>query len=98
MKNPVLIEEFLALVKAGKIGAVSAMIKMLADFRKHGRESRYLRKMTGFSIAELKTQSRGGSKGGSRVYLFFTEDDDAAVVNCEVKDGDSPDPAKIKPF
>ena len=40
--------------------------------------------------------SRGGEKGGSRVYLFLVADDDAGVVNCEVKDGVTADREKLR--
>jgi hypothetical protein len=52
--------------------------------------------MSGFPIYELKPRSRGGEKGGTRVYLFLTAHDEAGLVTCEVKDGDAPDPAKLK--
>jgi hypothetical protein len=95
-KHPILIEEMLALRKAGKGRAVSTIIAMVRDLMEHGRSSRFLVRMTGFPIYELKPRSRGGEKGGTRVYLFLTEHDEAALVTCEVKDSDAPDPAKLK--
>ncbi len=44
---------------------------------------------------ELKTRSRGGPKGGARVYFAFTGNGEALVINAEVKDGDAPSAAKI---
>jgi hypothetical protein len=95
-KHPVIIEEFLALVREGQVDALGMMIKMLADLYQQGRGSRYLRNMTGTPIWELKSQSRGGQKGGSRIYLFVTEQDEAVIVNCEVKDGDEASTEKLK--
>ncbi|MGI9181067.1 MAG: hypothetical protein ACR2H9_11265 [Longimicrobiaceae bacterium] len=95
-RHPILIEEMLNLKKAGKRRAVSTIIEMVRDLQEHGRKSRYLVAMQGFPIYELKPRSRGGEKGGTRVYLFLTEHDEAGLVTCEVKDGDSPDPVKLK--
>lgn len=95
-EHPLLIEEFVQLNKEGKNEAVTMMIKMLSDLYEHGRESRYLVPLRLSALHELKPTSRGGTKGGSRVYLFITEHDEAGIVNCEVKDGDSPDPQKLK--
>lgn len=75
---------------------MSAMIEMLTDLHEQGRASRYLRHLKGSAVHELKTHSRGGQKGGSRVYLFFTSDDAAGIVNCEVKDDDAPSTQKLK--
>jgi hypothetical protein len=95
-KHPILIEEMLGLKKAGKHRAVSTIIEMVRDLEAHGRKSRYLVAMQGFPIYELKPRSRGGEKGGTRVYLFLTEHDEAGLVTCEVKDREAPDPAKLK--
>ncbi len=71
------------------------MIMMVADFHTYGLESRYVRKIQVLPVWELKTQERGGVKGGTRVY-FFVFDDEAVFVNCEVKDGDEPSDSKLK--
>jgi hypothetical protein len=78
-----------------KLEAISAVIMMVADFHEHELESRYVRKMQGLPVWELKTQARGGVKGGTRVY-FFVFDNEAIFVNCEVKDGDEPSDGKLK--
>lgn len=88
-KHPILIEELLALESGGKQEAVSTMIAMLRDLHGQGRNSRFLTKLTGTPLWELKPATRGGEKGGSRVYLFLFADEEAGVVNCEVKDGDA---------
>ena len=94
-KHPILIEEMLELRRRGKRGAVRAIIKMVRDLKEHGRESRYLVPMAGYPIYELKTASRGGEKGGTRVYLFLTEHDEAGLVTCEVKDGEEANRGKL---
>jgi hypothetical protein len=95
-QHPVIIEEFLELAVTGKTGALSMMIAMLADLYEHGRDSRYLAKLKQLPIHELRSASRGGLKGGARIYLFFLANGDAGIVNCEVKEDDSPEPAKLE--
>jgi hypothetical protein len=95
-KHTRVIEDLLEIANAGRIEALNAIINMLENFHEHGRDSRFVSKFTGLPIWELKTASRGGPKGGSRVYFFFLESGEAVLVNAEVKPGDSPDPAKIK--
>ncbi len=89
-KNPRFIEDLQEL----PLGAISAVIVMVADFHEHGLESRYVRKMQGLPVWELKTQARGGVKGGTRVY-FFVFNNEAIFVNCEVKDDDKPSSKKL---
>lgn len=72
------------------------MIRMMRDLYENGDDSRYLSGMKGYSFRELKSQSRGGLKGGTRIYLFITEHNQAGIVNCEVKEGDSPSITKLK--
>lgn len=95
-ERTIIIDQFLELVIDGKVEALSMMIAMLQDLHQHGRNSRYLEKLKKLPLYELKSASRGGEKGGSRIYLFFLANDDAGVVNCEVKDGSSPDPMKLE--
>lgn len=95
-RHPILIDELLALRKRGKRRAVSTIIEMVRDLKAYGRDSRYLVAMKGLPICELKSRSRGGERGGARVYLFLTEHDEAGLVTCEVKDDIAPDPTKLK--
>lgn len=95
-KREIIIDELLGLVANGGNDAVSTMIGMLADLHQYGRESRYLEKLKKLPLFELKSASRGGKKGGSRIYLFFLANGDAGVVNCEVKEGDAPGQAKLE--
>jgi len=96
VKHPILIEELLDLELRGKQKAVAVMLEMLKDLHEKGRGSRFLNKLTGTPLWELKPASRGGEKGGSRVYLFLLPDDEAGVVNCEVKDGVTADREKLR--
>lgn len=95
-KHPIIIEELLGLARGGQHEALTAMIEMLRDLYLYGRESRFVRSLQGVSLYELKTQSRGGAKGGSRIYFFLNDRDEAVVVNCEVKDDDTASTNKLK--
>lgn len=94
-KHPILIEELLALVEAGKTDGVAMLIEMLSDLHTKGRNSRYLEKLKKSPIWELKSTTRGGERGGARVYLFIRSDDIAGVVNCEVKADAAPSESKL---
>lgn len=95
-KHPILIDELLDLELHGKQAAVTMMLEMLQDLHEKGRDCRYLHKLTGTPLWELKSASRGGEKGGSRVYLVLLADDEAGIVNCEVKAGVTADREKLR--
>jgi hypothetical protein len=69
---------------------------MMQDLYQNGRNSRYLFSLKGLPVWELKTASRGGVKGGARVYLFLTPHNQAVLVNCEVKSGNEADETKLE--
>jgi hypothetical protein len=83
-RNPRIIEEWLELIKAGQQLAVNAMVEMMADLHQNGHTSRFIKSLKGLPLLELKTTSRGGEKGGARIYFFFAEGE-AIICNCEVK-------------
>jgi hypothetical protein len=93
-EQPIIIEDLLQLVADGQQESVNAMIEMLADLHQSDFASRFVKKMTGLPLWELKTRARGGQKGGARIY-FFAKDDLAWIVNCEIKVGDEPSQVKI---
>lgn len=94
-RHPRLIEDLLELAEEGQQEAVNAMIEMLADFHQHGLDSRFPKKLKGYPIWQLKTRTRGGIKGGARIYFFFAGKDKAVMVNAESKEGDAPDAGKL---
>jgi hypothetical protein len=65
---------------------------MLTDFFQEGINSRYCKPLKGL-FWELKSRSRGGLKGGSRVYFFWVgaEYQEAAIVRAEYKPEKEPD-------
>jgi hypothetical protein len=94
-RHPRLIEDLLELAAEGQQEAVNAMIEMLADFHQHGLDSRFPKKLKGYPVWELKTRTRGGMKGGARIYFFFAGKSTAIMVNAESKEGDAPDARKL---
>jgi hypothetical protein len=94
-KNPRIIEDWLELIKAGQQLAVNAMVEMMADLHQNGHKSRFIKSLKGLPLLELKTTSRGGEKGGSRIYFFFAESE-AVICNCEVKVDDTPSSTVFK--
>ena len=94
-QHPLLIENLLEFAEAGHQNAVDTSIEMLSDFHQNDLSSRYLKKLIGLPFWELKTRSRGGIKGGVRVYLFIA-DDMAFCVNAEIKPEDKPNANKLE--
>jgi hypothetical protein len=95
-KHPIIINELLALVEDGKQRGVAMMVKMMRELHEQGRNSQYLVKMQSSPVWELKPASRGGETGGARVYLFLLEEDDAGIVNCEIKARNAPNMATLR--
>lgn len=87
--HPVIIEELLSLAADRKSVAVTTIIEMLASLHAEGRSSPYLVKLSYSPLWELKPMSRGGERGGCRVYLFLLPTGEAGIVNCEVKKPDA---------
>ena len=89
-EHPILVEEFQRLDEAGRTEALHQLIELVADLTLNGLSSPYLRALTGSPLFELRPNTRGGVRGGCRVYLFFAAfegQEVAGLVNCEVKDG-----------
>ncbi len=84
----------LAYAEAGRQEVVDECITMLADFFREGKNSRYCKVMKGL-FWKLKSRSRGGLKGGTRVYFFWVGENyqEAALVRAEYKPGSEPDVA-----
>lgn len=99
--HPLIVEDLLEIAEAGHQQALDSIVGMLEDLGKSGLGSRYIKPLKGTPIWELKTRSRGGIKGGARVYWFPFEIEEeeietvAVVVNAEVKAESAPDPLKL---
>lgn len=96
-KRTQILEDLLDFTKNGKQPAVNEIIGMLYELHEKGRHSARLYKLQGLPLFELKPNSRGGHRGGARVYLAFNDNNEAIILNAEVKPQDIslPDPAKI---
>ena len=92
---PSIVEDLLEIAEQHGQTSVDAIIQMLTDLHQHGLDSRYVRKLKNSPLWELKTQTRGGPKGGARVYFFIGEEGVIIVVNAEVKAGDTPSASKF---
>jgi hypothetical protein len=68
--NPPLVQDLIDLKLRGYHESVREVIKMVAALKKEGSRSGFLKKLRGSPLFELKPSSRGGQKGGVRVYLF----------------------------
>lgn len=83
-------------IRKGQHAAVEQIGWMLQDLRKSGPSCRFLRMLKGTSLWELKPSTRGGQKGGARVYLAFSKDKGILVLNAEVKRPDDYSPSLNK--
>ncbi len=95
-EHPTIIEDLLDLASANKQEAVDACITMLEDLNTKGLESRFIKKLSGLRLWELKTRSRGGQKGGARVYFYAISSKQALIINAEAKEGNAPSVVKLK--
>lgn len=95
-QHPLIIDQLLILETQGKQRGVSMILRMLWDLHTQGRESQYLVKLKSSPVWELKPTSRGGEAGGARVYLFLMHRDRAAIVSCELKEGNAPNVERIR--
>jgi hypothetical protein len=96
-RHPRLIEDLREMVETGGPGALAMAIEMLRALHRLGNRSRFARKLQGVPLWELKPLSRGGRKGGVRVYFTFIETPASAMLfNAEVKSGASPNAAKLR--
>ena len=86
--HPSIVEDLLALADSYHEGFQTCM-EMLMDFYTSGRSSRFALAMHG-PLWELKSRSRGGQKGGARVYFAWVGQDKALLLRAEVKTDDAP--------
>lgn len=85
----------LALNRNGQAEGVTMMIDMMRDLERNGRDSRFVKKLQGLPLWELKSRTRGGAKGGARVYFAFMPPDEVLLLNAEIKASGKPSEAKI---
>jgi hypothetical protein len=85
-QHPPLIADLIHLETTGHHDCVSQIIAMIADLKEQGTNSRFLKAFSG-GILELKSRARGGDKGGARVYLFRTSQNEFLLCHAECKQG-----------
>jgi hypothetical protein len=95
-RHPRIIEDLLEIARNHDPTVIAAMIDMLADLHASGNESRFVKKLRGYPLFELKTHARGHGKGGARIYFAFTNEGCALLLNAEVKTDAAPSVAKIR--
>ena len=95
-KHPIIIENLLEFVEDGQQEAVAMLIEMLRDLHQEGLASRFVKKLSGIRVWELKTKSRGGQKGGARVYFYLTKEAEVLIINAELKVASVASPQKLK--
>ena len=100
-KNPPFVQDLLELKRNGYSKTIGEISKMVAALKEQGNESGFLKKLKGTPISELKSHSRGGQKGGARVYLFEgirARDDIHVFFLCraEWKPGDAANPEMLE--
>jgi hypothetical protein len=81
-----IVEDLLELAEQGQQETVNTCIDMLEDFFQEGIHLRYCKPLKGL-FWELKSRSRAGRKGGSRIYLFWigAEYQEAAIIHAGYK-------------
>jgi hypothetical protein len=94
--HPIIIENLLEFVEDGQQEAVTMLIEMLRDLHQEGLASRFVKKLSGIRVWELKTKSRGGQKGGARVYFYPTKEAEVLIINAEIKIASAASPQKLK--
>lgn len=85
-RYPWIIETLLDMNRAGYAGAVTECIRMCRDLREAGHTSRYAKPLRHLAGAwELKPTSRGGQRGGARVYFLWLGDGRPLLTGAEYK-------------
>jgi hypothetical protein len=85
VEQPPFIEDLIELLLQGHQTTLDEIIKMIADLKQQGRKCRFLKKLEGYPLWELKSRSRGGEKGAARVYLFIGPDSTFFLCRAEYK-------------
>ena len=88
-QNPPFVQDLIDLRLRGYHETITEISKMVAALKEQGNESGFLKKLKGTPILELKSHSRGGHKGGARVYLFEGPEQTYLLCRAEWKPGDA---------
>lgn len=90
-RHPRIIETLLEMNHAGYAEAVTECIRMCHDLWEHGHTSRYAKALGHLPGAwELKPTTRGGFRGGARVYFLWLGDGRPLLTGAEYKEPGAP--------
>ena len=81
---PPLVKDLIDLKRSGHHHCIGQMVRMVADLKNFGIDSRFCKGLGG-PLLELKTRSRGGDKGGARIYSFRGVQDTFFLCRAECK-------------
>jgi hypothetical protein len=90
-KHPPFIQDVLNLKLKGNHQAVEEIIKMVKALKELGLECGFVKKLKGLPLLELRSHSRGGNKGGVRVYFFQAPNNTFMLCRAEWKQGNKAD-------
>lgn len=86
-RHPRIIETLLDLNRAGHGEAAAECIRMCRDLWINGHDSRYAKPLRHLPGAwELKPTTRGGLRGGARVYFLWLSDGRPLLTGAEYKE------------
>jgi hypothetical protein len=86
-KHPRFMQDVLHLKVKGNHQAVEEIIKMVKALKELGLECGFVKKLKGSPLLELRSHSRGGNKGGARVYFFRAPNNIFMLCRAEWKQG-----------
>ena len=89
-KHPPFVQDLIAMRQADQNQALQQIGKMVSALKELGLQCGFSKKLFKSPLYELKTHTRGGQKGGARVY-FFRSDNTFLICRAECKDGNQPD-------
>jgi hypothetical protein len=86
-RYPPFMKDVLDLKLKGNHQAVEEIIKMVRALKELGLDCGFVKKLKGSPLLELRTHSRGGNKGGVRVYFFQAPNNTFMLCRAEWKQG-----------
>ena len=93
--HPPFVQDLIAMRQANQWQALMEISKMIAALKQLGLGCGFTKKMFDSPLYELKTHSRGGQKGGTRVYLFRSNNN-FLICRAECKISNEPDPELLE--
>ncbi len=89
-KHPPLVEDLIEMRRNNQHEAILEIAKMVSALKELGLKCGFTKKLFDSPLYELKTHSRGGQKGGARVY-FFRSNNNFLLCRAECKNSNQPD-------